>query len=197
MTVNRHNLRGPVPLVHAILRQNLSKGGHALDATCGNGKDTMLLAELVGQDGHVWACDIQQAAVDRTLLRLTEAGFMQRATVLNISHDRVIDYISTPLNAVVFNLGWLPGSDKSVMTESETTVKALDSCLALLAIHGILAITCYPGHSGGDLETEHVLGWAAALPSNCFYSWKMFQQNVASNAPFCLIIQRSGISNAD
>jgi hypothetical protein len=107
------------------------------------------------------------------------------------------EQITSPLNAVVFNLGWLPGGNKAVMTLPETTLKALDASLSLLADHGILAVTCYPGHPGGDLETEQVLNWAAALPSSCFYSWKMSQQNVAGNAPFCLIIQKSGVSNAD
>jgi SAM-dependent methyltransferase len=197
MTINRHNLRGPVPLVHAILQQNLEQGAHVLDATCGNGKDTILLAGLVGQTGHVWACDIQEEAVNRTIQRLAEAGFLQRATVLHISHEMISEQITSPLNAVVFNLGWLPGGDKAVMTLPETTLKALDACLSLLADHGILAVTCYPGHAGGDLETEAVLEWASSLPPGCFYSWKMSQQNVAGNAPFCLIIQRSGVLNAD
>ena len=62
-------LRGAVPLCHYYLQQWLRPGDRAVDATCGNGRDTLLLARLVGEEGRVWALDIQAEALARTRQR--------------------------------------------------------------------------------------------------------------------------------
>lgn len=54
------NLRGILPFAHDTLRKVVRPGDYVIDATCGNGHDTLLLAELVGINGHVLGFDIQQ-----------------------------------------------------------------------------------------------------------------------------------------
>lgn len=184
-------LRGPVPLIHLLLRQHIQPGSRVVDATCGNGKDTLLLAELVGENGCVWAFDIQQEALLRTKQRLDEAGLSDRVVLVNVGHEQLAADVSVPINAAVFNLGWLPGGDRRVVTGPDTTLPALGSALQLLAPGGLLAITCYPGHAGGDTETDAVLAWSAGLAANRFHVWRMGQLNVASSAPFCLLIQKA------
>ncbi len=105
-------------------------------------------------------------------------------------------YISAPLKAVVFNLGWLPGGEKDIITRLSTTMPALDASLRLLTTGGILAITCYPGHDGGDSETAEILNWAASLPARHYHAWRMGQLNVSETAPFCLVIQKTGACDA-
>ncbi len=187
--IHRQHLRGPVPLVHLVLKQFVQPGDRVVDATCGNGKDTVLLAELVGENGLVVALDIQESALERTAARLQEAGLSRRVTLLAAGHEEMVRLIAVPLSAVVFNLGWLPGGNRQLVTRPETTLPALDSALHLLQPGGVLAITCYPGHDGGDTETEAVLAWAATLPAQQFHVWRMGQLNVSAAAPFCLIIQ--------
>lgn len=190
-SINAHTqqLRGPVPLVHLLLRQLVRPGDRVVDATCGNGKDTLLLAELVGENGFVFAFDIQEAALERSAARLAEAGLGSRVTLLAAGHEELARLVTTPVAAVVFNLGWLPGGNRELITRSETTVPALESALRLLHAGAVLTITCYPGHDGGDAETAAVLAWAAALPAHRYHVWRMGQLNVSAAAPFCLVIQ--------
>lgn len=184
------NLRGPVPLSHLLLRALVPPGCRVADATCGNGKDTLLLAELVGPHGRVFAFDIQQTARERTMARLREADLHERVDIHASGHERMAAELSAPLAAVVFNLGWLPGGDRTVTTRPETTRVALDASLSLLQPGGCLLITCYPGHGGGDREAADVCAWAAALPPGHWHVWRMGQLNVAADAPFCLLIQQ-------
>ncbi|MDD2499651.1 MAG: class I SAM-dependent methyltransferase [Geobacter sp.] len=189
-------LRGPVPLSHLLLRRFIQPGSRVIDATCGNGKDTLLLAELVGDAGHVWAFDIQQEALDRTAQRLAKQNLQQRVSLLHAGHERMQELVEPPLQTVVFNLGWLPGSAREVATATATTLAALAASLQLLAPAGLVLITCYPGHAGGDTEAAAVQEWAAALSSRSYFVWRMGQLNVTSDAPFCLLIQDGRAPNA-
>lgn len=188
-------LYGPVPLSHMLLRRFIQTGNRVVDATCGNGKDTLLLAELVGNSGHVWAFDIQESALVRTASRLTEQALQHRVTLLHASHERLLELVNTPVEAVIFNLGWLPGAPRTVATKPHTTLTALGAALQLLTPAGLLLITCYPGHAGGDEEAAAVVNWCSGLASRSFFVWRMGQLNVASNAPFLLLIQRNGATH--
>ncbi len=189
---NQTTLRGPVPLTHLMAFNFIKPGDYAVDATCGNGKDTLVLARLVGNNGHVWGFDVQIEALERTGERLKAEGLEQRVTLHNCGHELLATYIGKPVAMVIFNLGWLPGGDRSIITSSSTTIPALKAGLQLLKSNGLLIITCYPGHSGGDQETDNVLSWAEQLPPQQYHVWRMGQINVSSNAPFCLIIQSCG-----
>ncbi len=184
-------MRGPVPLAHLLLRQVVKAGDRVVDATCGNGKDTLLLAELVGDGGQVWAFDIQPAALARTHQRLGAAGLADRVTLLACGHETLSTRVPPPVCAVIFNLGWLPGGDRTIITEPATTLPALEGALHILGEGGLLLITCYPGHAGGDRETEAVLAWAADLDPQRFHVWRMGQLNVDQGAPFCLVVQKA------
>jgi SAM-dependent methyltransferase len=189
-------LRGPVPLVHLLLRQFVRSGDQVVDATCGNGKDTLLLAELVGETGQVWAFDIQPEALERTHHRLLEAGVADRVTLLNQGHEGLATRVPAPVTTVVFNLGWLPGGDRNVVTVPETTLIALKGALQLLTPGGLLVITCYPGHQEGAVETDAVLNWLSGLDARLFHVWRTGQLNVSASAPFCLLVQKTVSTHA-
>lgn len=184
-------LRGPVPLAHLFLRNFVCAGHTAVDATCGNGNDTLLLVRLVGADGHVYAFDIQKQAIEETCKRLTEAGLVQRATLLRVGHESMALHVTIPVQMVLFNLGYLPGGDRTVITLPETTVTALHQALQLLAPGGIVLITIYPGHSGGADEQSAVELWAADLDPREAHSWRMGQTNASPGAPYLLLIQKA------
>lgn len=181
-------LRGPVSLVHLLLRSLLRPGSRAVDATCGNGKDTCLLAELVGPQGHVWAIDIQRTALERTAARLPDE-LRQRVTLLHAGHEQLPELVEAPLDAVVFNLGWLPGADRQITTTTATTLSALGGACHLLAPAGMLFITCYPGHPEGASEAAAVVDWCNRLPADTYFVWRMAQPNVTAEAPFTLLVQ--------
>ena len=52
----------------------------------------------------------------------------------------------------MFNLGYLPGSDKKITTLRESTMKAVVTALDLLEDGGGLLVAVYPGHEEGTLE---------------------------------------------
>lgn len=184
-------LRGPVPLSHLVIHRFLRKGDTAVDATCGNGHDTLLLAQLVGETGSVWAFDIQEQAINQTARRLTEAGLAERVMLLHEGHETMADQVSGGLAVVMFNLGYLPGGDQTIITQPGTTLAAFGQALELLRPGGILAVTIYPGHDGGASERRTVDGWAAGLAPQAFHTWRMGQLNVPSDAPYFVLVQKT------
>ncbi|MDD2542157.1 MAG: class I SAM-dependent methyltransferase [Desulfuromonadaceae bacterium] len=183
-------LRGPVPLAHLFLHSFVRDGHTVIDATCGNGHDTLLLARLVGTRGHVWGFDIQQQAIIETGRRLAEAELAERVTLLAVGHEELAMHVPEPVQVVLFNLGYLPGGDRSIITQPDTTSRALEQSLDLLAAGGIVVVTVYPGHSGGADEQSTVENWAAGLDPRAWHCWRMGQANVSPAAPYLLLVQK-------
>lgn len=174
-----------------VLRQFVRPGDATIDATCGNGNDTLLLAGLVGASGKVWAFDIQEDAIETTARRLTEAGNAGLVELILGGHETMAQHVTVPVGAVVFNLGYLPGGDRAVVTHAETTISALDQAAKLLKPGGILAVTVYPGHDGGAREHLAVDDWATRCDQRAFHAWRMGQLNVPATAPYFIMVQKS------
>ncbi|CAI8285839.1 MAG: Ribosomal RNA small subunit methyltransferase H [Opitutia bacterium UBA7350] len=150
--------------VHDQLKAHLRPGDFAVDATAGNGHDSLLLAELVGSSGRVSIIDVQAAAIDATQKRLHAAGYLEQAQFHQDNHATVLAALAKQspgkASAIVFNLGYLPGSDKLVQTKAHHTLSALNASTQLLAPNGLLMVTAYRGHSGGADEAESIATWA-------------------------------------
>jgi len=164
-----------VTRAHELLRAYVQAGDTAIDATAGNGHDTLLLARLTAPGGKVFAFDIQPAALAATRRRLESAGIPPESwQLIQAGHETMPAAIPPELQgriaAVVFNLGYLPGGDKSVITAPATTLTALRAALQLLRPGGLLVAVLYPGHPGGAGEAEAVRACAAALPPE---SWQV------------------------
>ncbi|HHX74649.1 MAG TPA: methyltransferase domain-containing protein, partial [Firmicutes bacterium] len=110
----------------------VTEGSTAVDATCGNGHDTVFLADLVGATGRVYAFDIQEQAITATKERLMQHGLLERAVLVHAGHEDSAKWPPAPLSAVMFNLGYLPGGDHSLVTTAENTVGALEIATARL-----------------------------------------------------------------
>ena len=113
-----------------LQREAIGEGMAVIDATMGNGGDTERLCQLVGETGRVYAFDVQAQAVENTRARLTEAGLIGRAQLNLAGHERVLEFVHEPVDAVVFNLGWLPGAEHGVTTRVDTTLAAVNAALA-------------------------------------------------------------------
>jgi hypothetical protein len=184
-------LRGPVPLSHLIIRRFVRQGDRVIDATCGNGNDTLLLARLAGPAGRVWAFDIQREALDATAARLADAGVFDSVVLVHAGHETMAGHCSGPVKAVVFNLGYLPGGDRTVVTRPESTLAGLEHALAILAPGGVVIITLYPGHDGGREEGTLLETRLAQLPPAGFHVWRMGQMNVPATAPYVILVQKA------
>ncbi len=174
-----------------LLRQAVSQGSRVIDATLGNGYDTLWLSELVGDEGHVYGFDIQQAAVDHTKERLEKAGTAHRVSLFCTGHQNVKEYVDAEVDAAVFNLGWLPGSDRSIRTQRETTLKAVEGCLELLKEGGLLTICAYPGHEEGMEELKALIEWAGALDSKRYDAMMRRYINQPNNPPVLFAIKKN------
>jgi predicted methyltransferase len=173
-----------------LLRERVKPGDLVVDATCGNGQDTLLLAELVGSSGRVLGFDIQEAALERTLTSVAAAGFSERVTLVHGGHERLAEYINEPVQAVVFNLGYLPSGNQEIATRGATTAAALAQAAVLLSSGGVIMIAVYTGHAGGMEEWETVREWGAGLSPRQFNVWQSRQLNRPETAPFMVLVEK-------
>lgn len=140
-------------LQKSFILAHLKAGDSCADFTMGNGHDTAFLSQTVGENGHVWAFDIQPSALESTKKTLEASGCPQNYTLINDSHHNAKSYIDKKIKAGMFNLGYLPGSgNKSLTTKRETTLPAVQVAIELLDSDGILLVAVYPGHEEGYLE---------------------------------------------
>ena len=138
-----------------FILQHLGEGDVAVDFTMGNGHDTEFLSKTVGENGHVFAFDIQEKALESTRQTLKDEGCPDNCTLICDSHSNVLSYVSEKICAGVFNLGYLPGSGNKALTTLRPTTKiAVESAISLLDTDGIILIAVYPGHEEGKLEGE-------------------------------------------
>jgi hypothetical protein len=142
---------------------HVKEGDICADFTMGNGYDTEFLARTVGMSGKVYAFDIQQAAVDSTRKRLAEVGCPENYTLICDSHHNAAKYIDGKIKGGMFNLGWLPGGDKSITTMRETTMPAIETAISLLDSDGVLTVAVYPGHPEGDAEGKMIEEYLSSL----------------------------------
>ena len=164
---------------HRLIAKTLRPGDIAIDATTGNGHDTLHLARCVGPTGLVIGLDVQPKALQQTWQRMAAAGYSNRVKLLHAGHETMAEAVPGAMSeygvghdsrprAVCFNLGYLPGGDKTLATRPETTLTALDAALGLLAPGGILTVVLYSGHPGGTAERDAVLAWAEALSDGSY-----------------------------
>ncbi|MBE5786996.1 MAG: methyltransferase domain-containing protein [Clostridiales bacterium] len=173
-----------------VFNQAIRPGDTVVDATMGNGHDTLTLCRLVGPEGRVYAFDVQPAAVENTRMRLEEAGVLDRATLFCLGHEHILEKVPGPIALAAFNLGWLPGGDKSITTHWETTRQAVEGALSLLKPMGVCVICAYPGHQEGDRERGQLIDLLAQLPPQQYnVLWNKFL-NAGPGAPECFVIQR-------
>ncbi|MGE7092187.1 class I SAM-dependent methyltransferase [Lysinibacillus sp. NPDC048646] len=173
-----------------LLTEAIEVGDTVVDATAGNGHDTLFLAQLVGDDGQVFAFDVQKSAVDATLHRLLDNALEHRALVLHTGHEHVAKHVQKPVTAAIFNLGYLPGSDHDIITKPNTTILAITDLLQLLKIGGIIVLVIYHGHPGGKEERDAVIDYVSHLPQKYVHVLKYEFLNQQNDPPFIIALQK-------
>ncbi len=171
-----------------FILQHLKEGDVAVDYTMGNGHDTEFLSKTVGENGKVYAFDIQMAALNSTKKNLTVAGCPNNYTLLCASHHRVKEFVHEKVKAGMFNLGYLPGSDKSITTMHETTLAAIDAAIELMDKDAIILIAVYPGHAEGEIEGK-LVNERLALLDRRLYTVASFKMVNSPTSPFFYIIE--------
>ena len=156
-------------LAQQAVGEALGPGARAIDATVGNGHDTLFLARKVAPQGQVIGFDIQAEALEGAHSRLVSSGLEPTATLLFCGHERMLEQVPKDwrgkVSAVMFNLGYLPGGDKTLTTSPATTLSALDEALSLLRIGGLISLLVYRGHPGAKAEADAISAWLEQLDS--------------------------------
>lgn len=155
----------------ALTSEVLQPGGLAVDATLGNGHDACHLAALVGPRGQLYGVDIQPEAITSSHARLVENGLADQAVLIEGDHSELTALLPNEIvgrvDAVMFNLGYLPGGDHKIITRPENTIPALEAALKLLRPGGRITVVMYIGHAGGKAEYNKVMNWAAKRDQTC------------------------------
>ena len=202
------------------VRRAAKPGGLVVDATAGNGRDTLFLADLVGPEGLVLAFDILPEALEATRALLAREGLLARVRLFLAGHENLALCLSgnsvpppltalaagfasvhasdperylrgaTGVGAAMFNLGFLPGSDKEIVTRPSTTLAALNGLLPLLLPEAVVSVHCYSGHDGGREEGESILSWARNLTEKVWRVFRCDTFNKGRGAENLLLIER-------
>ena len=173
-------LRNARYLSHDFIDSLLREGDAAVDA-----------AQKVGERGHVYAFDVQQAALDSTKERLAENGVPdERVTLILSGHEHMAEYVKEPVRCVLFNLGWLPSGDHNVTTRVPTTLAAVKAACGLLMPGGMVSVCVYPGHEEGTRELRALEEALAGLDIREYNVLHGKFVNQRENAPQVYLIQR-------
>ena len=178
-------MKRPLEMAHDFLAQVITQEDIVVDATMGNGHDTLFLAKLAKQ---VYAFDIQEQALEKTSQRLQEAGLTNVDLILQ-GHETVDQFV-TEVKVAIFNLGYLPSADKSIITQPQTTIESLDKLCQMLIKGGRIAIMIYYGHEGGDIERDAVLDFVSQLPQQEYTATIYRTLNQINNPPFLVMIEK-------
>lgn len=173
---------------HHFIKNHVEKGEICIDATAGNGNDTLLLAELVGESGKVYAFDIQEQALQKTKERLEENGLEDRVELILESHEKMEKWVQEKATCIVFNFGYLPGGNHFLSTKKESSIKAIESGLSLLKKGGIMSLCIYSGGDSGFEEKEGILQYLHMLDSKKYLVIVSQYYNRPNNPPIPAII---------
>ncbi len=158
--------------IHHFLKNRIKYGDNVIDATLGNGHDALFLADAIGDNGRLFGFDIQSVAIENSIRQLKANGYKERATLFVRSHAQMTRFIPDELHGqiscIMFNLGYLPGTDKSVTTLIDSTISALNQSCQMLGKDGLVSVLAYTGHPGGMDEYSAVKQWAESLDTNYF-----------------------------
>ena len=177
-------------LAMSVTLSYVSPGDRVIDATCGTGQDTAILSEAVGEQGEVFAFDIQDKALELTRARLADQG-AKNVKLIKGSFVTMGEYVSEGIaSAVVFNLGYLPGGDHSITTIADETLEGLKAAIKVIRHGGIVTVVLYDGHEAGSEEKKSVLDWAGALDAREYHAAYVNLINQPNHPPEILWITK-------
>lgn len=190
MLSTRFTLHSLVTEAHKSIQPYLSERSISIDATMGNGHDTLFLAK---HSAKVYAFDIQEKAITATRTRLEKNNCMDNVSLIHAGHETMPEHIKPGEKAdvIMFNLGYLPHADISIITQEKNTITALNYAIKRLSAKGIISIIAYPGHPGGQSELQAIIHWYQQLNSSGFAVSIIRSMHEQLNSPRLFTIQGS------
>lgn len=183
-----------LPFYRRLVERTTLTGDVAIDCTVGNGNDTLFLSNLVGESGQIYGFDIQEEAIASTQSKLQESDAKAPVQLFCCGHEEVESRIPEKyfgkVASAVFNLGYLPGGDKSITTNSDTTIRAIESLLRMMKREGIIVLVVYAGHPEGAIERDDLLSYCRAIPLEQAHVLEYRFTNHKQEAPFIIAIEK-------
>lgn len=176
---------------HQIISKKSRSIKSGIDATCGNGNDTLFLAKLCSKSGKILSFDIQEVALRIAKSKIKNANLCGTVKFIHDSHENMKDYINDKAEVIMFNLGYLPNADNKVSTKSETTIYALSAAKKLLSDNGLISIICYPGHEDGRVECRNVRTWLNNLDQKKFSILEYLSESPNETTPILFILMKN------
>lgn len=183
-----------LPFARSLLLNAVSSGDIVVDATLGNGHDSLFLAKIVGTNGRVYGFDIQETAIINSKERLNKDNLLNQVTLIHKGHEHISDSIPETyhgkITGAIFNLGYLPGGDKSIVTKPHTTISAIEQLLNIMAPEGIIVLVIYHGHTEGEVERDYLLQYVKNLDQKLVHVLQYQFINQTNNPPFIVAIEK-------
>lgn len=183
-------LQNALALSHEYMKSTVRPGSIAVDATCGNGHDTLFLSRLVGVDGRVYGFDVQDIALKNTRQRLKQENAPDNVTLFCRGHEEMESVVAPGVAAVMFNLGYLPGGDHGMATRHETSVRAIGAAARLLAPGGLITLCIYSGGDTGFEERGAVIRFCRSLDQRNFRVLSHEFINQENHPPLLVCIEK-------
>lgn len=149
-----------------ILKTFLKDKKILVDMTCGNGHDSLRVLQNAPNYKKLYLYDVQIKAIENTKSLLDSYAY-KNCIYLNKSHDDLSD-IHEDIDFAIYNLGYLPGADKKLVTNSKSTIKSIELLLEKLSFGAIVVITTYPGHEEGNVEDIKIYDYLNSLDQKIF-----------------------------
>lgn len=167
----------------------IEDGNIAIDATIGNGYDTVFLSEL-NKLKKIYGFDIQETAIETTKEKISKVNTTTDVELILDGHEYVKQYVKESVKIAFFNLGYLPSGDKNITTLPDTTLIAIENICKLLEKRGRIIITVYHGHENGKVERDALLDYVSELDQKHFNVLQYQFINQKNNAPFLIVIEK-------
>ena len=181
-----------VDFVHMLIKNSYFGQDNLqfVDATCGNGFDTLFLCNVAGSSGHVKAFDIQDQAIERTKKLLEDNIKFNNYEIIKDSHELISKYLTSNIDAAIFNLGYLPFSDKTITTKGDTTLSAIKSLLPYLKDTGRIYVTTYISHDIGNVIKE-IHSFLSKLDKSKYNVLHVSIENKENSPPELYIVEKN------
>lgn len=178
-------------LAKFFMQMKIKPDDFVIDATAGNGNDTIFLAKLVSDNGKVFSFDIQAQAIEYTKEKLLKENLINRVELIMNSHEYINKYVKVKIKGAMFNLGYLPGGDHAITTKGNSTILALEQTLELLLADGIISICLYYGHPEGIEELELVNSFLNTINNKDYNVIKLDYINKKNSSPKLILIEKN------
>lgn len=182
------------PIIDRYIERFIMPESTVIDATLGNGQDTLKIAQRLGPKGHLYSFDIQKEAIERSQQLLEEADIkLPQIELIHDSHIHFDRYLAPEerVDFIIYNLGYLPRGDKSITTVAESTLQSVKAGLLRLKPYGVMVIAVYHGHEAGKEERDQLAQYLSTLDQRQYHVFCQQFINQKNNPPFLYLIERA------